>query len=420
MLVKTLFSFILLLLSSWLAAQAPDFSQLPAGSCVSGLLDQAAQRGYSNNDPDRLWPGGIIPYYFANAALTNADKERLVRIMGELSANTNLCFFPQTDESEALDIERRVQNFSFSQNIGYVYGDNLIVFGGPPNDWLAYHEIGHSLGFWHEHQRPDRDSFVEVRLPNIDPDFLQAFNIIPANDFSLLNDYDYESVMHYFPTTFSRNGQPTLASITDQFIAPRFAPTSSDLAMINQLYPNPLDCDSLIEAKILTGTVEIEHPTDNYCLFEAIDFRFEPLTGTLEGWELEWLVDTDFLYETNGLSTSIRFDRPGRRLLRLRISKGNYEETISINLNIEDVQPALSLLQNPPQDNVLRFRINSNVSEADLFIFDSQGRRLYQQRLLDLGCETEGSLELPPLPRGIYTVSVWMGRTAFSQQLLIL
>ena len=34
---------------------------------------------------------------------------------------------------------------------------------------IVLHEIGHAIGFWHEHSRPDRDDFVSVLLDNVLP-----------------------------------------------------------------------------------------------------------------------------------------------------------------------------------------------------------------------------------------------------------
>jgi hypothetical protein len=34
---------------------------------------------------------------------------------------------------------------------------------------LIVHELMHTLGFYHEHQRPDRDEFVSINLKNVEP-----------------------------------------------------------------------------------------------------------------------------------------------------------------------------------------------------------------------------------------------------------
>ena len=40
-------------------------------------------------------------------------------------------------------------------------GKNCDKFG------IVVHELGHVVGFWHEHTRPDRDDNVEIRTENI-------------------------------------------------------------------------------------------------------------------------------------------------------------------------------------------------------------------------------------------------------------
>ncbi|KAK2138922.1 hypothetical protein NP493_6938g00000 [Ridgeia piscesae] len=72
------------------------------------------------------------------------------------------------------------------------------------------HEIGHSLGLWHEQQRWDRDDTVHVLVENLDfyrGQFLKLHN----SDLSV--PYDVGSVMHYGPRAGSSNGRNTMETI---------------------------------------------------------------------------------------------------------------------------------------------------------------------------------------------------------------
>ena len=64
--------------------------------------------------------------------------------------------------------------------------------------WLQFgtivHEIGHSLGLWHEQQRADRDDHIKVVEENL------GYNVgqfVKQDTVSLGVPYDVGSVMHY-------------------------------------------------------------------------------------------------------------------------------------------------------------------------------------------------------------------------------
>uniref|UniRef100_A0A915IFI4 Metalloendopeptidase n=1 Tax=Romanomermis culicivorax TaxID=13658 RepID=A0A915IFI4_ROMCU len=60
------------------------------------------------------------------------------------------------------------------------------------------HEMGHALGLTHEHQRPDRDDYVEIMWQNILTDYLVSFEKYNLHNYSTLDlPFDYGSCMHY-------------------------------------------------------------------------------------------------------------------------------------------------------------------------------------------------------------------------------
>jgi len=83
-------------------------------------------------------------------------------------------------------------------------------FTGHCGTGATIHEIGHSIGLFHEQTRHDRDDYVNIIWDNIDPD--QRFNFekhskVVGTD---TGPYDFGSIMHYGPTAFSANGEKTI------------------------------------------------------------------------------------------------------------------------------------------------------------------------------------------------------------------
>ncbi len=103
------------------------------------------------------------------------------------------------------------------------------------------HEFLHALGMFHEQSREDRNSYVEIRLENVEPGKEHNFNqqIIGASD---VQSYDYGSIMHYSSHAFSINGQPTIVPLMPGVglgdIGQRSGMSTTDIATINSIYPS--------------------------------------------------------------------------------------------------------------------------------------------------------------------------------------
>merc|ERR1719153_745953 len=106
---------------------------------------------------------------------------------------------------------------------------------------IILHEVTHSIGFFHEQSRPDRDNYVDIVWENIKrahgKDMSFNFRKEKLID-SLGHPYDYLSVMHYGQYAFG-NGKVTIRTKDPAFqdkIGQRDGFSKEDISQINDLY----------------------------------------------------------------------------------------------------------------------------------------------------------------------------------------
>ncbi|XP_076136041.1 meprin A subunit beta-like isoform X2 [Alosa pseudoharengus] len=80
------------------------------------------------------------------------------------------------------------------------------------------HELMHTLGFWHEQSRYDRDNYISINWENIEIDEQDQFQINTKTTNSTMDTpYDYFSVMHYPKDAFSNGKGSTIITKLPEF-----------------------------------------------------------------------------------------------------------------------------------------------------------------------------------------------------------
>ncbi len=112
-----------------------------------------------------------------------------------------LRFIPRTDETAYVYFTGRTDAGNNTSQVGYRPDKrvdiNITTFWWN-GVWMVAHELGHVLGFYHEHQRWDRDNFVTIHYENIKEGRAHDYDWIPrAAWITDVTPYDYRSIMHY-------------------------------------------------------------------------------------------------------------------------------------------------------------------------------------------------------------------------------
>lgn len=98
-------------------------------------------------------------------------------------------------------------------NVGVAGGEQTLECGSGCTVATWLHEMGHTVGLLHEHQRPDRAKYIRLTTANADlPNVPGNFTLFTF-DYQTMGLYDYASVMHYGAFDFSKAGLPVLESI---------------------------------------------------------------------------------------------------------------------------------------------------------------------------------------------------------------
>jgi len=153
----------------------------------------------------------VLPSYIRNAASIPVKKElekNIEKAKVIFEASTSIRLVPKENSDEDFiaisynyrnSIRRRGECWSY---IGRIGGEQEMAVGSCfYSVGSVIHQFMHALGFLHEHQRYDRDNFIQIKKKNDRSFQVNCGKETPAPGFEresvAYTDYDFYSVMHW-------------------------------------------------------------------------------------------------------------------------------------------------------------------------------------------------------------------------------
>jgi Astacin (Peptidase family M12A) len=180
------------------------------------------------------WKNRTIPYFIPADI---PDRARIDNAIAHWHAKTSMRFVPRTTQPDYV-VFTRITNGCASA-VGRQGGAQQLVIRDSCTTGNIIHELGHTIGLWHEQSRADRGNFVDIIADNIQAGTEHNFNQHIADGIDIA-DYDFGSIMHYPATAFSANGsetiRPKVPLPAGVVMGQRTALSAGDIAAVEKLY----------------------------------------------------------------------------------------------------------------------------------------------------------------------------------------
>jgi len=209
-------------------------------------LGQGNARTQSLIKLSSLWRNGRVPYSI-DPSVTN--KTPILEAIAELEATTQVRFVERRGQIPGLPnypsartsyvTFKRAQGYSSS--IGQVGGEQFITLPVDATKGGVLHEIGHTIGLFHEHTRPDRNVYIKINSANMNDSDLPNVGKVADNGYDphAYGVFDFGSIMMLDSWAYSKNGLPVMTTIDNKtFTVQRDHLSANDINGIINMYAN--------------------------------------------------------------------------------------------------------------------------------------------------------------------------------------
>ncbi|GAU88355.1 hypothetical protein RvY_01066 [Ramazzottius varieornatus] len=243
-----------------------------AQTARSSIIVSKHNRAINLNPKLGKWPGKEIPYYI-DPAYTDEEEGQIRLAMLRVMSDLDMCvrFTEVAAESPAYKLKVTPTDTSSTLNATFsklchtfagTYLANMAqgkteqslllttgpqgCFDGSMHSLMKYFAV--SMGLRNEHQRPDRDGYLQISNDKIDPQLQVAYQTYPAAEVHITCPYDYCSITHNQPTDFAAvNGTEVFTVKEAPYFIPKLDQLSTcDCQQLKALYGcDPATCEIL-------------------------------------------------------------------------------------------------------------------------------------------------------------------------------
>jgi len=226
----------------------PDDPEITPGY-FEGDIDQSGQRNAIKYSQLK-WTNKIVPYVI-HSIYPDSVRNTILEAMREIESDTKhgstycVRFTPRTTQTDYIYVAPQDGCHS---PVGRHGNRQIISIGkGCERKGTIMHELLHTLGFYHEQNRYDRDNYVVVHMDNVPSARKDDFAKLSSSEMTTLGTpYDFQSIMHYSPYIFAVDGSkptitPKLSLANGVQIGQRLRLSTQDVKRIQLLYSCSVD-----------------------------------------------------------------------------------------------------------------------------------------------------------------------------------
>jgi len=215
----------------------------PSGECMHFLPSTKQNIRHLDLKYDgRYWHDSVV-YYTILDGFDNSVRKAILTAIWFWSQSSPARFIESATEYNRVEFTP-IEDESCVSYVGQIGGTQTVVLHatGSCNVGRITHEIGHAIGFYHEHTRPDRENYIVIQEGNILEGYTSQYDEVTGHLYGE-HEYDYGSLMHYPQDGFSDNGEDTIDVIESEF------------ASFIEKYPNELP-DGEVGQRFFLSTID--------------------------------------------------------------------------------------------------------------------------------------------------------------------